>query len=181
MRPARVSRTGLPAVATVHQNSTLVSLFVIRAVVNILNTSALEQQHSHHITLSFFNLSVLLVTVDIRRVLNIDDVSTPRVSSHHECNVSPCRSSLVSGLVTLALQVHYCSCIRSSFFILNRLSISIANFSMLTVALKLLTANAIGSLPKVNSHCMASVCRLILSCSNDFVHMSALLSLLLML
>ena len=43
--------------------------------------------------------------------------------------------------------------------VLNRIPISIANFSMLTFPLKLLSVNAIGYLRNMNSHPIASVCR----------------------
>ena len=114
MCPVLVSRTGLSAVATMHQNSPLISLFVIRAEVLFLNTNALEQQHSHQIARSPFIQSVLLVAFDVHRVLNVDGVSTACVSSHSVCTVSPRRSSLVSGLVCFAVHVHSCPRVRSS-------------------------------------------------------------------
>ena len=63
------------------------------------------------------------------------------------------------GLASLSGRVH--ASIRP--LALNQFSIPIAAFSMLTFALKLLTVNAMGSLPNTNAHRMVSVCRLTLS------------------
>ena len=110
MCPILVSRPGLPAVATSHQTSPVVSLFVV----TILTTNALEQQHGYQITWCPFNQSVLFIMSEVLRVFDVADVSTPCVSSHSACNVSPSRSSLVCGIVTCAVQVHACPCVQSS-------------------------------------------------------------------
>ena len=47
MCPVLVSRPRLLTVVALHQSSPLVSLFVIRAEVIILNTDSLEQQHRY--------------------------------------------------------------------------------------------------------------------------------------
>ena len=128
--PVVVCRHGLPTVATVHESPYLVS-FVTRDEVIILNTCALEQQHSHQITRSPFNQYVLLVTVDVCRVFNADGVSTPRVSSHSvqrlSKSVPPCLWSCMFVLLRKSILVH------ASIlpFVLNQFSISSANFSML--------------------------------------------------
>ena len=80
MGPVLVSRPRRQAVATMHQNSPLVSLFTIPADVIILNNNALELQHSHQTTRSSLNQSVFRVMVDVRRVFVVDDFSSRRQS-----------------------------------------------------------------------------------------------------
>ena len=175
MFPVLISRPGPAAAVASHLVSPPIYLRVIRAVVSIFATDALEQQLSHQIARFTFNQSVLFVTVDVRRVFDVDDVSTSRVSSRPVCNISSSRSSLVLGLVLLFMSVLVHASILS--LVLNRLSISIANFFILGVALKLLTVNAHGSLSNMNSHPMDSMCRLMLSWSSAFVNKLVLLSL----
>ena len=108
MCPVLTSRPMLAAASSV-------SLRIIRAEVVILATDTREQQHGQQSAHTPFNQSMLLVTVDVCRVVNFDDVSTPRVRSRPESHISPSWSSLACGLVRLAVHVNSCPHVHSSF------------------------------------------------------------------
>ena len=155
MCPVLVSLPGLLAAPTLHYTSSLFFLILILVKVIILTTDALEQQHRHQIARSSLNQSVPHLTVDVRCVFDVE----------WKCSRGP--------LPFVVLQVHG----STVPLVLNFSCTCSAYFSKLPFVHKLLTVNAIGSFPNMNSHPMASVCRMTLSWANALVNKSAPLSL----
>ena len=115
MCPVLVSLPRLLAAPALHYTSSLFFLILMLVKVIILTTDALKQQHRHQIARSSLKQSVPHLTVDVRCVFDVEDVSLyatfPQVGPLPSCPRVHCSTGLelLMYLVCLLLQAHVCT------------------------------------------------------------------------